>query len=209
MPGRAKKAKRSAARHWRTHFARRAKPCPAGRRRRSVLRRGTGAPILRGGRSHARPGEEGEALRGAALAHPFCAVGEAMPDRAKKAKHSAAQHWHIHFAWRAKLCPAGRRRHHALRRGTGAPILRGGRREEPCEVRVPTAGGAPLASLLPADAVGSKRWARREPAKAASDALTVEGERSDGGQLRLSRRRCLRIFGQDWVQSSGFERCIK
>ena len=31
-----------------------------------------------------------------------------MPGGAKKAKHSAAQHWHIHFARRAEPCPAGR-----------------------------------------------------------------------------------------------------
>ena len=184
MPGGAKKAKHSAAQHWHIHFARRAKPCPTGAKK----------------------------AKHSAAQHwhiHFARRAKLCPTGAKKAKHSAAQHWHIHFAWRAKLCPAGRRRHHALRRGTGAPILRGGRREEPCEVRVPTAGGAPLASLLPADAVGSKRWARREPAKAASDALTVEGERSDGGQLRLPRRRCLCIFGQDWVQLSGFGRCMK
>ena len=89
-----------------------------------------------------------------------------MPGGAKKAKRSAARPWRAHFARRAKLCPAGRRRHHALRRGTGAPILRGGRREEPCEVREPTAGSAPLASLLPADTVQIELPARREPVKA-------------------------------------------
>ena len=44
------------------------------------------------------------------------------------------------FARRAEPCPAGEEGE--AQRGIGAPILRGRRREEPCEVRGPTAGGA-------------------------------------------------------------------
>ena len=113
MPGRAKKAKHSAAQHWHIHFARWAKLCPTGRRRRSTPRRSTGTSILRGGRSYARRGEEGIMPCGVALARPFCAEGEGKSRVKCACQRPEARRWHrfcLRTRWEASGGHGGNRR---------------------------------------------------------------------------------------------------
>lgn len=76
MSGGAKKAKHSAARHWRAHFARRAGPSPAGGEGEALRGAALARHFARRVELCPAGAREGEALRGAALARPFCAEGE-------------------------------------------------------------------------------------------------------------------------------------